>query len=248
MPTNTSKVKKETLIVIPARLQSQRLPNKPLLMHNGKTLLDYTYEQAKKTIVGTVVIATDDQIILDYCKDKEIDCIETPDCSNGTARCFYAYIGMIEKDFVKVINWQVDEPLIDPIWVNVLINSITPYDPSVHTITAPITEAQLLDKNTVKAIVTKQRMIYSGHESNRCHWFTRSPVRENRLGHCGIYGFSVNSLWNAFQAKKSFAATSESLEQLSWIDAGITVESIKVDTLPLSINTPEDWTTFCNEN
>ena len=239
---NTFDISEKTLIVIPARLQSKRLPNKPLLIHRSKTLLDYTYEQAKKTIAHKVVIASDDQAILDYCTDKKIEYVQTTDCPNGTARCFQAYAQLADKGFSRIINWQVDEPLIDSLWVDTLIKNIGMHSPRVLTITAPMTTEQLHDENVVKAIVS----IYA--KTRRCHWFTRSPVKENSMGHCGIYGFTKGTLWDAFNAKESESSKNEQLEQLSWIEAGISINSITVNKLPLSINTPEDWTQFCNEN
>ena len=239
---NISDISGRTLIVIPARLKSKRLPNKPLLIHHGKTLLDYTYEQAKKTIANKVVIATDDQAILDYCTDKKIECVQTSDCPNGTARCFQAYTQLADKGFTRIINWQVDEPLIDPSDVSDLIKSMGFHSPKVLTITAPITTEQMQDENVVKAIVS----IYA--KTKKCHWFTRSPVKENSMGHCGIYAFTKNTLWDVFNAIESNSSKNEQLEQLSWIEAGLSINSITINKLPLSINAPEDWTRFCNEN
>ena len=243
---NTSKYIK-TLIVIPARLQSSRLPNKPLLFHGKKTLLEITYNQAKKTKVDTVVVATDDQEIIDYCTDKNINCVSTPDCPNGTSRCFHVYSRFIKKEYKRIINWQVDEPLVSSVMVDTLIESISPYDHSVYTLVAPITtKEQMHDHNMVKVVVSDVKNKHSIISKKKCFWFTRSPIKG--LGHCGIYGFSGFSLWNAFSAKQTTAAEEESLEQLSWIEAGITVNAITMDSLPLSINVPEDWTQFCNEN
>ena len=241
---NTTKADR-TLIVIPARLQSNRLPNKPLLMHKGKTLLDYTYEQAKKTKAGMVVVATSDQGIMDYCADKNMDWVQTPDCPNGSARCFHAYTQYIDKGYEWVIDWQVDEPLINSVFVNFMIGFMHKHEYMAYTAIAPITEKQNQDPNVVKAIVSDPSFTI-GVSYRDCFWFTRTPIRA--MGHCGIYGFSINVLWNIFNYRQTEASKEEKLEQLSWIEGGVSLTGIEMRELPLSINTPEDWTQFCNEN
>ena len=244
---NTTKADR-TLIVIPARLQSKRLPDIPLLIHKGKTLLDYTYEQAKKTIAGKVVVATSDQEIIDYCTDKGLDFVQTVDCTDGTMRCFQAYAQLISEGYTCVINWQVDEPLIDVGIVTTMINQIKEYNQDIFTLVAPITEEQKQNPNITKAIVPNSFLLGAFVIWNKCHWFTRSPIMENSFGHCGIYGFSNHSLLEVANIRQSKAAKAEQLEQLSWIENGIDVKSVLIKELPLSINTPEDWTQFCNEN
>jgi len=110
------------LVVIPARMKSSRLPGKPMLRTMGKPLVHWTYEQAKKSIAERVVVASSDVEILDYCVEHGLDCVKTGEyCLTGSLRCRDAYIRLKSAAHV-LVNWQCDEPLMDPGWVDVLIH------------------------------------------------------------------------------------------------------------------------------
>ena len=126
----------KAVIVIPARLESTRLPRKLLLNETGKPLIQHTWEQAKKTGLD-VYVATDSDEIWDTSEGFGAQVMTTTDtCRNGTER-----VAEVAKDLVDVdvfVNWQADEPLIEPSWVNDLIDGCHAEPHRIWSLHAPL--------------------------------------------------------------------------------------------------------------
>ena len=104
----------KTIILIPSRLGASRLPNKPLLKINSKSLINHVYEKGKSTNIGDVYVATGDKEIFDeVVKNKGKSVLTLKDHFTGTDRIFEAYKQLNLNDVDYVINLQGDEPLID---------------------------------------------------------------------------------------------------------------------------------------
>jgi 3-deoxy-manno-octulosonate cytidylyltransferase (CMP-KDO synthetase) len=235
----------ETLIIIPAHLASGRLPGKALLVHKGRTLLEWTHHQA--FLSGyRVIVASGHDDISQMCKRQGIEYVDTPlFCTNGTERCIH--VAKQFPEYPKVINWQVDEPLVPIEYVRTLELAILPnYPHIIWTITAPFREQDRNNPDVVKVILG-DTMYSNSVLLNRCHWFTRSPIQQNVTGHCGIYGFNRDTLLALESTTTAYAARTERLEQLSWITGNQIMYATVEYHLPLSINTPEDWKKFTRE-
>jgi 3-deoxy-manno-octulosonate cytidylyltransferase (CMP-KDO synthetase) len=222
-------------------MESKRFPGKPLSMTGGKALVHWTYKRARK-VADDVFIATSDKAVADYCNDSCIPWVMTsPHWRNGTQRCADAWrtieLGNLLGDHEpsRIINWQVDEPLLDIDRVRLLCHKPEFYYP-VETICVPnLTEGQLEDRNITKAIVTKD---------NQCLWFSRAPMA-GAWGHIGVYSFHVAMLRTiAGLSPVSDYEEAESLEQLTWLEHGVHINTIHQHELPLSINTPDDMAKF----
>jgi 3-deoxy-manno-octulosonate cytidylyltransferase (CMP-KDO synthetase) len=222
-------------------MESKRIRDKPLVTVGGKALLHWTYERARK-VADDVFIATSDKVVADYCNDSCIPLVMTsPHWKNGTQRCADAWRTIKELNLFdeekpsRIINWQVDEPLLDVDGVRLLRHKPEFYYP-VETICCPhLTKEQLEDRNLVKAIVTRE---------NQCLWFSRAPMA-GAWGHIGIYSFHVDILGAiAGLMPTSEYEAAESLEQLTWLEHGIEVNAIHQHHIPLSINTPLDVAKF----
>jgi len=212
------------LIVIPARMGSNRLPGKPLIQIAGKRLLDWTYEAAKQVADSMVIVATPDQEIVRYCRSKEIPCRPTrKDHPTGTHRCA-EILDQIKQDvdIDVVVNWQVDEPLVDPKVVNQLMES-----------------ARLRDVCTLVASVWKRDVVWAAVEHNRAYWFSRARMVDS-LGHCGIYIFVPSVLKTLGKLPTTELSRAESLEQLAWIQDGFEIRVVELRRLPPSVNTFSD--------
>ena len=104
----------KTIILIPSRLGALRLPNKPLLKINNKSLINYVYEVGQSTNIGEVYVATGDQEILNEVQKNNGKGILTNKTHlTGTDRIFEAYEKLNINDVDYIINLQGDEPLID---------------------------------------------------------------------------------------------------------------------------------------
>ena len=102
----------KTIILIPSRLGAQRLPNKPLLKINNKSLINHVYEKGKSTGIGDVYVATGDKEIFQEVINNKGKCILTKkDHKTGTDSIFEAYEQLDQNDIDYIINLQGDEPI-----------------------------------------------------------------------------------------------------------------------------------------
>ena len=154
----------ETLIIIPARYQSSRFPGKPLANIAGKSMIQRTHEQAKKTNAKKVIIATDDKRIFNHCREFGADVIITsPNHKTGTDRI----IEVIKKYPAKlIINIQGDEPFTPPKVINQLIKNINDY-PMATVARNNNNYEDFLDPNIVKVVV---------NDIDEALYFSRAPI------------------------------------------------------------------------
>ncbi|KKK49759.1 hypothetical protein LCGC14_3131820, partial [marine sediment metagenome] len=209
----------KTVIIIPARMESKRLPGKPLANVNGKPLLQWTYNAAKKTEADFVIVTTPDKVIVDYCFANDILVALTDEnIENGTVRCAQAMKqSFSDKDMFqsislhplgllsRVVNWQVDEPLVDPTYVNRMLKS---QSSNIQTLVSPYSP-NVFSNGTVRAVINDKGTI--------CHWFTRHSI-PGTLFHCGIYAFAWTILEEIADLQPTKKAKLESLEQLTWLE------------------------------
>ncbi len=214
-------------------MDSKRLPGKPLLDVNGKPLLQWTYEAAKKTTADLVIVTTPDREIVDYCCEHDITVIRTDkNISNGTIRCCMAVEQFFPYDKSRVpkrvVNWQVDEPFVDPTYIDRMFNSDSD---CIHTLVSP-----------KESNGTSNKVIVND-EWTCCHWFTREPI-PGAAYHCGVYSFPWKTLQQITTLVPTEKAMLESLEQLTWLENGFQIVPIPMYRLPLSIDTQEDLDEF----
>ncbi len=215
----------KTAVVIPARLDSTRFPNKMLCDVGGQTLIRRVYEQCLKTGFD-VYVATDSQEIADQV-DKAVFAY---DCENGTARIAKAYKQMPYYDYI--INVQGDMVVVPVEDVIKLPNLLEDY--SVATLKHPMQPEQQNDPNTVKVI----------SNNGEAHWFCRAPLKYGDW-HYGIYAYRSLTLkcYNSLTVYPE--ETIESLEQLRWIQNGYTI-GVADAGYAAEINTPNDLESFKN--
>ena len=232
---------KHKVIVIPARMGASRLPGKPLRELVGRPLLQWTYDKASQTKADLVMVATPDNEIADYCHEHGIHYEMTDvDLPNGTSRCAQAiervYGNRPEKEVERVVNWQVDEPLVCSEYVDELL------DDTGYWIGTLIAEreshGELTGQHIVKTIVNEQRRL--------CIWFTRHDLPYTFL-HCGIYSFNPFVLMEVAALPVTELSEHESLEQLTWLENDYRIKPTLISKLPLSINTEEDVEKFSKE-
>jgi len=231
------KSESRAVIVIPARMASGRLPGKPLLEAGGKPLVHHVYDRAKRTVACRVVVTSPDREVCRYCDANGMAWFPSrPDCPSGTHRVAeVAARFKLDANVGLVVNWQVDEPMLDPADVDGLIRKhVLGYHREAVTITAPIDEGQARDENTTKAIELAD---------GRVQWFSRAPMR-GAVGHCGIYTFWLSMLLTLGNLRPSRHSEAEGLEQLTWLENGYAVRAHRIESLPPSINTEEDFRTW----
>jgi 3-deoxy-manno-octulosonate cytidylyltransferase (CMP-KDO synthetase) len=233
---------KDTLIVIPARYGSTRLPAKVLEKIEDKTILEWVYCAALKAKCGDVVIATENKKIVEAAKKLGAKAVMTSEaCQSGTDRVFEAAAKTGAK---YIVNVQGDEPFIEPSTIKSVVRLLKS-DPETDIATAcvPTLDLNLITSpNCVKAVLNAQ---------NRALYFSRSTVpykRENTeevlrvpyYQHCGIYGFKRAALEKFVKLPKSALENLEKLEQLRALEAGMTIKSVLIKKSGPAIDTAED--------
>jgi len=221
----------KTVIVIPARWQSTRLPGKPLMHIGNKTMIQHTWERAKESLADDVIIATDDQKIFKTATDFGAKAIMTDVCDTGTERVIAAQ-GFLNADYI--INVQGDEPFINPSDIDEVIKLLHDHPNKVATLTTNLCEGEEKDPNVVKAIANAVGSV---------GMFTRSSIyiKTNfTFKHIGIYGYSSKMLEKISKLEPSESSIRDSLEQLTWMDNNISIVAGWTSYKSLGVDTKED--------
>jgi len=231
--------------IIPARYESSRFPGKPLIDIAGKSMIQRVYEQCQKsTRLHKVIVATDDQRILDHLKTFGAEGVMTSaKHASGTDRC--GEVAEKFSEFDILINIQGDEPMIDPLQIDLLCSCFDNMDIHIATLVKKIhTNEELFNQNTPKVILNKkQEAIYfsrstipflKGKKSDV--WLTEHTFYK----HIGIYAFRSQTLAEINRLPVSSLEIAEGLEQLRWIENGYSIQTEITDKESQAIDTPED--------
>ena len=203
---------KDFVILIPSRIGSTRLQNKPLVDINGKTLIQRVFDQSLKA-TSQSFIATDSRLIYDHVKSFTDNIVMTSDTHiSGTDRVFEAAsILSLEKDQL-IINLQGDEPFMPVDLINTLVDDYANNECDVITASHPIhLNEDFTNPNCVKV----------SSESSYATDFMRMPSKEplellNR--HIGIYGYTFETLEKLVALEPSAREIELKLEQLRFMD------------------------------
>jgi 3-deoxy-manno-octulosonate cytidylyltransferase (CMP-KDO synthetase) len=224
----------KTIVIIPSRLGSTRLPKKPLIDIGGLPMVIRVYQQALKANLGKVVIAGCDEELENLVKSFGYNYVSTdPNLQSGTDRVFHGYEALGEK-YDNIINLQGDMPHVNPNTI-IAVDSILNTDDNVDIATAvtPMVDSDSVDdRNIVKAIMTHK---------NIALYFTRAPIKFNQnYKHIGIYGFKAKALSTFVSLPQSNLEKQESLEQLRALENGMKIKVAIVDDPNISIDVEQD--------
>ena len=232
--------------IIPSRYASTRFPSKPLAMIKGKTMIQRVWEQAWKSKLDAVVVATDDMRIADeVLKFGGQYVLTDPNHRSGTDRCREA-LYMVEGQYDAVVNIQGDEPFIDPAQINQVIELIGRDDTQLASLAKRIEdEDELFSPNVVKVVMDKQ---------GNALYFSRNPIPFMRnldhdkwlqngefYKHIGLYAYKTETLCQIAEKQSTVLEKAESLEQLRWLENGLRIRMGITQLESLSIDTQEDY-------
>lgn len=231
------------MIIIPARLESTRLPRKVLSDLGGMPMIVRTAKNAQK--VDEVVVACDDEEIMQVCKAHNIASVLTAKShSSGTDRCAEAanILGLASESII--INLQADEPFIESYVLETLARLTRESDAFLNTLAKVISPDEITDHNLVKVVVNarKQALYFSrlGVPYARDGVDTKTLSEYPYLGHLGLYGFRKQYLDEFCALTQSPLEHIEKLEQLRALYHGKTIALEIVQTNSVGIDTPED--------
>lgn len=223
--------------IIPARYGSERLPGKPLADINGKTMIIRVVELAEKAQkLDLVMVATDDERIFHHLQKAGKKVVMTdPAIKTGSDRCFAAL-----KDLRCniVVNIQGDEPLLDPLTIDDLIDELANDTDAVCA--TPVTKVKVTadnDASVVKAVFDRKGYAL---------YFSRSQIPFPRYSepffyrHQGLYAYRYSFLKKFVNLETTELEIIESLEQLRMIENGYKIKCIETDSFSQGVDTEDD--------
>ena len=231
----------DPVILIPARMASTRLPNKPLADILGEPMIVHVWRRAMESGVGPVVVATDEPLIVDaLAKVGALAVLTRADHPSGSDRIFEALeIFDPEGRHDVVVNVQGDLPTIDPKAIAAAVVPLSDPAVDIATLAVEITdEEEKTNPNVVKPIATP-----IGPGRLRALYFTRAtaPTGPGPLHHhVGLYAYRRKALERFVALPPSPLETRERLEQLRALEAGMRIDVVLVDDVPLGVDTPHD--------
>lgn len=230
--------------IIPARFASTRFPGKPLVLIDGKTMIQRVYEQSKKAnCLQKVVVATDDERILNHVISFGGEVLMTAGHhQSGTERCAEVAEKITSDAY---INIQGDEPFIHPEQIDEVALLLQKKEVQLATLIKKITDAEeLFNTNKPKVVISN---------TNKAIYFSRQTIpflrgieptkwinHHNYYKHVGIYGYKRNTLLEIVKLSMSVLEKSEGLEQLRWLENGYDIHTSITELESYSVDTEED--------
>jgi len=232
-----------TLILIPSRMAATRLPGKPLLKINNLSIISHVFKKAEETNIGKVVVAAEDQEILDDVKKNGGHGILTSkNHKTGTDRIYEAYKKLDLKNIDYVLNLQGDEPNIDKNDIINLNNLMVKNNLEIGTLAAKIKDNEMLiNKNLVK--VQTEKDLEKNNFSKAIN-FSRenlSKLNNNIYHHIGIYLYQVNVLEKFVSLNQTKNEIKNKLEQLRALDNDLKISVTLAKSSPIGVDTVEDY-------
>ena len=232
-----------TLILIPSRMAATRLPGKPLLKINDLSIISHVFKKAEETKIGKVVVAAEDQEILDDVKKNGGHGILTnKNHKTGTDRIYEAFKKLDLKNIDYILNLQGDEPNIDKKDIINLNNLAVKNNSEIGTLAAKIKDNQMLiDKNVVK--VQTEKNLEKGNFSKAIN-FSRenlSNLNNNIYHHIGIYLYQVNVLEKFVRLNQTKNEIQNKLEQLRALDNDLKISVALAESSSIGVDTEEDY-------
>jgi 3-deoxy-manno-octulosonate cytidylyltransferase (CMP-KDO synthetase) len=227
----------KTIAIIPSRYGSTRFKGKPLADILGKSMIQRVYEQCKKSSNLTdVIVATDDNRIYDHVLENGGKAVMTSKKhKTGTERCNEAAQNLAQ-DFDLIINVQGDEPFINPLQIDAIIQLFNDPKTKIGTLAKKINDLSIIkNKNTPKAIFDKEQ-----NALNFCREIDAISTKSAYYKHIGIYAYKKDVLKEICSLPQSKNEIREGLEQLRWLDNNYKIKVGITTFQTLSVDTPQD--------
>jgi 3-deoxy-manno-octulosonate cytidylyltransferase (CMP-KDO synthetase) len=238
-------------VVIPARLASQRLPEKALRDIEGQPLIVHVWERARASSAGEVLVATDDARIAGAVEQAGGRAVLTsPHHASGTDRLAEVARTLGWSDDTVVVNLQGDEPLVPPALLDELATALATSDAGIATAATPIRDAhELFSPSAVKVVLDDRGFAL---------YFSRAPIPWVRdsfserglhelpqgapfLRHLGLYAYRAATLRRLSEAPPAAIERAEALEQLRALALGMRIHVRIIDEAPPpGVDTEED--------
>ncbi len=231
----------KTLTIIPSRLSATRLPGKPLLKIKGLSIISHVFRKAQEANIGEVVVATEDQeIVDDVIKNGGKAIITSNNHKTGTDRIYEAWKKLYIRDVDLIMNLQGDEPAINIEDIINLNEKMTVYSSQIGTLAADIKNDNDLQNENIVKVITKKKL--KDDDFSKAENFLRNSTNmDNIYHHIGVYCYSTETLEKFVKLKQSQNEIKNRLEQLRALDNNIEINVALAKSSPIGVDTEEDY-------
>ena len=232
----------KTLVIIPSRLSATRLPGKPLLKIEGHSIISRVFKRAEKANIGEVIVATEDnEIIEDVKKNGGNAILTSKQPKTGTDRIYEAFKKLNRNDVDFIMNIQGDEPEIDITDIKKLHSNMKENkEGRIGTLATKIFDNQMYKNQNVVKVKIKESFDQNPFPLAD-NFFRKIEKKENIFHHIGIYCYKVETLKKFVSYNQSKNELINRLEQLRAIDNNININVAKGNSSPIGIDTKEDY-------
>ena len=238
---NIKKKIMKTLVVIPSRLSAQRLPGKPLMKINGLSIISHVFKKAKEANVGEVIVAAEDQEIVDDVKQNGGQAILTKnEHKTGSDRIYEVFQKINTSNIDLVMNLQGDEPLMNVDDIRNLNKQMLKNSSRLGTLASKIQDKALLENLNVVKVLTKENLNSTNFPEAKNFMRNISGEKENVYHHLGIYCYSKETLKKFVSLNQSANEIKNKLEQLRALDNDIKINVAFAKFAPIGVDTKED--------
>ncbi len=232
----------KTLIIIPSRLSATRLPGKPLFKINGLSIISHVFKKAVEANIGEVMVATEDQEIIDDVKKNGGQAILTQNNHrSGTDRIYEAIKKLNKPNIELVMNLQGDEPLMNIEDIRKLNEQMIGSKCEMGTLAAEIKEKKFHNKENIVKVFTKEKLNNSNFPEALNFSRKVKDYKKNIYHHLGIYCYRQDTLKNFVSFEQTNNEIKNKLEQLRAIDNGIKINVALAKSSPIGVDTEEDF-------
>ena len=232
----------KTLVIIPSRLSATRLPGKPLLKIDGISMISHVFKKAEEANIGEVIVATEDQEIIDDVKQNGGQAILTKkNHKTGTDRIYEALQKLNSTNIDFIMNLQGDEPLMNIDDIRNLNDKMKNNQSYLGTLASKIKDKNIYENKNIVKVSTKEKL--DNLNFPEAINFMREIIEksENIYHHLGIYCYQKETLENFVSFNQSSNELKNKLEQLRALDNDIKINVALAKTSPIGVDTEEDF-------
>ena len=224
-------------------MAATRLPGKPLLKINNLSIISHVFKRAEESNIGEVVVATEDQEILnDVLKNGGKAILTNKNHKTGTDRIYEAYKKLDIKNIDYILNLQGDEPDINKNDIISLNNFMINHNAELGTLAAEILDNKMLNNKNVVKVITDKKLVESNFPTALN--FTRdnfSIDSQNIYHHIGIYSYKTSVLEKFVSLNQTNNEKKNKLEQLRALDNKLKINVALAKSSPIGVDTEEDY-------
>ena len=231
----------KTLVIIPSRLSAQRLPGKPLMKIKGLSIISHVFKKAEKANIGEVIVAAEDQEIVDDVKQNGGQAILTKnEHKTGTDRIYEVFQKINSANIDLIMNLQGDEPLMNIDDIRNLNKKMIKSSSNLGTLASKIQDKALLENPNVVKVLTKENLNQTNFPEALNFKRNITEEKGNIYHHLGIYSYDKDTLKKFVSLKQSTSEIKNKLEQLRALDNNIKINVAFAKFAPIGVDTIED--------